>query len=246
MPTAASSFWVKSGEPMQGWLDTLSIASLIISFLCCVFIAADIFHGHSQQMWIMNVVWPVTALYSGPIGLFAYFKIGRLSSNESYRQAEIQGTRPPGITKPFWQVVAVGTMHCGSGCTLGDICSEWLLFFVPFTIAGKMIFGAWIVDYIFAYIFGIAFQYYAIKPMRDYSVGQALAAATKADTFSLTAWQIGMYAWMAIATFFIFGHELEATSPAFWFMMQIGMLLGFLTSYPVNWWLIRRGTKEAM
>jgi hypothetical protein len=29
-------------------------------------------------------------------------------------------------------------------------------------------------------------------------------------------------------------------------IMQIAMLAGFLTSYPVNWWLIRRGAKEAM
>jgi hypothetical protein len=29
-------------------------------------------------------------------------------------------------------------------------------------------------------------------------------------------------------------------------MMQVAMLVGFATTYPVNWWLIRRGTKEAM
>ncbi len=29
-------------------------------------------------------------------------------------------------------------------------------------------------------------------------------------------------------------------------MMQIAMLAGFVSSYPVNWWLIRSGIKEAM
>ena len=29
-------------------------------------------------------------------------------------------------------------------------------------------------------------------------------------------------------------------------MMQIAMLCGFATSYPVNWWLIRAGIKERM
>jgi hypothetical protein len=28
---------------------------------------------------------------------------------------------------------------------------------------------------------------------------------------------------------------------AFWFLTQAGMLLGFVTTYPVNWWLVRRG-----
>ncbi len=30
----------------------------------------------------------------------------------------------------------------------------------------------------------------------------------------------------------------------FWFMMQIAMVCGFLTAYPVNCWLIRTGIKE--
>jgi Domain of unknown function (DUF4396) len=100
-------------------------------------------------------------------------------------------------------------------------------------------------DYVAA-PFGIVFQYFTIKPMKDLSTGQGIWAAIKADTLSLTAWQVGMYGWMAIATFLIFGHEIEKTSPVFWFMMQIAMLFGFLTSYPVNWWLIRTGVKEAM
>lgn len=33
---------------------------------------------------------------------------------------------------------------------------------------------------------------------------------------------------------------------AYWLLMQLGMVLGFATAYPVNVWLIRRGIKEAM
>jgi hypothetical protein len=51
---------------------------------------------------------------------------------------------------------------------------------------------------------------------------------------------------MGIATFLVFGRELDKTSPVFWLMMQIAMLAGFLTSYPVNWWLVRAGIKEEM
>jgi hypothetical protein len=28
--------------------------------------------------------------------------------------------------------------------------------------------------------------------------------------------------------------------------MQVGMIIGFFTSYPANWWLIRKGLKEEM
>ncbi len=82
--------------------------------------------------------------------------------------------------------------------------------------------------------------------MKDLPPGKGLWAAIKADTLSLTAWQVGMYGWMAVSVFLIFGHEIPKTSPVFWFMMQIAMLIGFATSYPVNWWLIRKGVKEAM
>jgi hypothetical protein len=77
-----------------------------------------------------------------------------------------------------------------------------------------------------------------------------LIAAIKADTLSLTAWQIGMYGFMAIAYFVTFryglGVKLATDTVEFWFMMQIAMLCGFMTSYPVNWWLIRAGLKERM
>jgi hypothetical protein len=29
-------------------------------------------------------------------------------------------------------------------------------------------------------------------------------------------------------------------------MMRFGMMLGFVTSYPVNWWQVKRGIKERM
>jgi hypothetical protein len=51
---------------------------------------------------------------------------------------------------------------------------------------------------------------------------------------------------MAIATFGIFQRELSKGSALFWFMMQIAMFFGFITAYPVNWWLLRRGIKEEM
>ena len=72
--------------------------------------------------------------------------------------------------------------------------------------------------------------------------------AIKADT--LSAWQVGMYALMAVAYFRVFGDllrvKLHTNSAEFWFTMQVAMTCGFLTSYPVNWWLVTRGIKERM
>lgn len=230
----------------MGTLELLSVASLALAGVCAVWIALDIAAGHRQQMWIMDVVWPITALYAGPLALIAYYRVGRLSTKQAIAEAKARHEKPPGKKKPFWQMVALGSSHCGGGCTLADIVGEWALFFFPLTLFGMKLYGAWAVDYVLALLFGIFFQYFTIAPMRDLSFSKGMWAAAKADFFSLTAWQVGMYGWMAIATFLIFGHELEKTGPVFWFMMQLAMLAGFLTSYPVNWWLLRSGVKEKM
>ena len=133
--------------------------------------------------------------------------------------------------KPYWQSIVVAALHCGSGCTLGDIVAQLFLFFFPVVLLGSKLFGEWGIDYIFAFAIGIVFQYYSIKPMKHLSSKQAIIAALKADTLSLTAWQVGMYGWMAICTFLIFHHRLEASTPLFWLMMQIAMLLRFFNGF---------------
>lgn len=228
------------------WLQIIALISIGIGWVSCAIILFDLLAGHKQHMWIMNIVWPITALYGGPLALAAYFTMGRLSTYDRVMKAKQAQQENPGKKKPFWQMTALAATHCGSGCTLGDIVAEWFLFFVPFTFLGKKIFGAWALDYVLALVFGIAFQYFTIKPMRDLSVKDGLIQALKVDILSLTSWQIGMYGWMAIVTFAIFGHEIEKTDPVFWFMMQIAMIFGFLTAYPVNWWLLKKGIKEKM
>jgi hypothetical protein len=228
-------------------LTNLAIGCLVLAGLCALVIVMDILCGHRQHMWIMNIVWPITALYSGPLGLCAYFAVGRLSTHRAMQKPHARGEESPARSKPLWQSVGLAATHCGSGCTLGDLLAEGVvLSLVPFTLLGHKIFAAWVVDYAFAFLFGIAFQYFTIAPMKHLSPGRGLIAALKADTLSLTAWQVGMYGWMAIVTFLILGRELDKGDPVFWFMMQMAMLAGFLTSYPVNWWLVAASIKERM
>ena len=43
-----------------------------------------------------------------------------------------------------------------------------------------------------------------------------------------------------------YGGTASANTPEFWFAMQLAMLCGFVTSYPVNWLLVKTGVKERM
>jgi len=229
--------------------------SLGVAVVSALVIAADIWlAGRRQNMWIMDIVWPVTALWSGALGLCAYRRFGRPATKAAAHQAEMHHEPPPGQRKPFWAVSALAATHCGSGCTLGDLVAEWGVYFAPGLLTWfgyrtpfhERIFATWVLDFIVAFALGIVFQYFTIVPMRHLSPLKGIWAALKADTLSLAAWQLGMYGWMAVTVFLIFHHELEKTNPVFWFMMQIAMGVGFLTSYPVNWWLVRAGLKEKM
>lgn len=243
---------------IPAWLHSLSIGFLLLGLACAAIVAADLVR-HKQDMWIMNVVWPMTALFGTVWIVWQYFAYGRLAEDEGAKAAMDRDEEMPSKKlTPFPVMVTNGALHCGSGCTLGDIIAEWLVFAVPAiavwfgwqSLFGDKLFAAWIVDYLFAYAFGIVFQYFTIAPMRNLGFVAGIWAAIKADTLSFTAWQVGMYGFMAFAYFYVFGSllgtKLEVDTVEFWFMMQIAMICGFVTAFPVNWWLIRTGLKEKM
>ena len=225
---------------IPAWLNGIAWFSLIAALFCTAVIAIDVLRN-PQKMAIMNWVWPITALYAGPLGLWAYWRLGRPATRIAISQ---NGGKAP--AQPFWASVLVGTTHCGAGCTLGDIIAEFTIFFASWSVAGSVLWAEFIGDYALAYALGVVFQFFAIAPMRGLSLGPGIVAAIKADTLSLTAFEIGLFGFMAVVYFGLFHPHLTPDRATYWFMMQLGMLIGFGTSYPMNWWLIRRGIKEAM
>jgi hypothetical protein len=237
-------------------LETIAWVSIALALVCALWIAFDEVR-HPQAMGVMNVVWPVTALYFSVVALWAYYRVGRKQTRAamsgmkmghdhamSATQAAHGGQR---ASPTAWQV-AVGTTHCGAGCVLADVLCEFAIAVTGITLLGSMLWAEFAIDFVGAWAFGIVFQYFAIKPMRNITAGQALVAAIKADTLSIVAFQVGMYSWMALMYFKLFPHphHLSPFQPQYWLMMQIAMICGYATSYPMNWWLIRIGLKEAM
>ena len=171
---------------VPGWLTVVSCVSLAVAFLCAGIILYDILvRGYRQHMWIMEAVWPLTSLYFGPLALWAYCRWGRPQSHKWMEEHDEEQAK-----KGFAASVCLGVSHCGAGCTLGDIFGEWGVFLSGWKLAGLALWPMFIVDYALAFIFGIAFQYFSIKPMQGPSVGEGIKEALKADTLSLTAFQI--------------------------------------------------------
>lgn len=225
------------------WLTILSWAAIGLGAASALWIAADIWwRGHRQQMGIMEAVWPITALYFGPLAIWGYRRFGWPKSPEW--RAEHGHDEPP--ERPAWSSVATGVSHCGAGCTLGDLVAEWAVFAVGATIVGLSLLPEYIGDYVLALAFGIAFQYFAIAPMRGLGLRKGLVEAAKADFLSLTSFEVGLFGWMALMQLVFFPNHLHPDHAAYWFLMQIGMIVGFFTAWPANVWLIRKGIKEAM
>lgn len=65
----------------------MSIAAIVFGVLCAFAVAIDVMR-HPQHMAIMNVVWPVTALFGTVFTLVAYFRYGRASSVEAMHRAK--------------------------------------------------------------------------------------------------------------------------------------------------------------
>lgn len=238
-------------RPYPEWLHAVAWAYVALCFLCTAWIATDFYRGHRQKMWIMYLVWPITALYFGPVAVWMYLKTRAINSPMAPKPSEESSAKLRKMD-PTREQITVAVFHCGAGCTLGDIIGEAGLFGIGGTVAnfvgGSEFATKLVVDFVLAYALGIFFQYFTIVPMRGLSFGEGVRAAMRADTISITAFEVGMFAWMTVTRFVLFpeGHRIYPNMVVYWFMMQIAMMVGWATSYPGNVWLIRKGWKERM
>jgi len=76
------------------------------------------------------------------------------------------------------------------------------------SLLGAPIFASYVLNYTFAFLFGIAFQYFAIAAMQKVRFGELARRTLQADALSLTAFELALFAWMVLTWFVVF------TSPA--------------------------------
>lgn len=235
---------------------------VLIGIASAIIILADLYlKGNRQPMKIMNLVWVLTALWGGILALLAYYSFGRtkkkttpinmptsdMAMGEGMDMKMGMGMGMgmkmdmPHNSRPKWESTTLSTLHCGAGCTLADLIGDGLIILLPMAIL-----SGWLLQYVLALAIGLMFQYVVMRAMdRKISSAAILTKAIKADFWSLTAWQIGMYGFFAVAIWG-FGVEIDRLGWQFWAMMQVAMVCGFVVAYPVNRLLIKKGIKHAM
>jgi hypothetical protein len=101
-------------------------------------------------------------------------------------------------------------------------------------------------EYAVGFAFGwFIFQLKSMRMMTD-SLGRALAMAFRAEFFSMLTVMGGMGAVMTFVTPSVVGAQPKATTYAFWGFGMLGLLAGYVFTFPMNWLMVRLGWKHGM
>ena len=222
---------------IPGWLTVVSWAFVALALLCAAAILYDVYgRGYRQPNSLMNVVWPITALYFGPLALPAYYRWGRPRSEKWQRE---HGFAPE---KSLPVAAATGGIPGGAASAVGHVIGVPLVVLTGLTIAGQSLWVMILVIAVIATALLFVFEYFfSTVPTRGLSSGEGLAVALLIALVTVLAFDVGMGGWMLVMHYLLFMPPL--TDVTFLFLMQVGLILGFLTGYPAVLWLVRRGIK---
>ncbi len=222
---------------IPGWLTAVSWVFVGLALLCAAAILYDVYgRGYRQRTSVMSVVWPITALYFGPLALPAYYRWGRPRSEKWQKE---HGSAPE---KSLPVAAATGGTPGGAASAIGHVLGVPLVVFLGLTIAGQALWMMILVIAVIATVLLFAFEYFfSTVPTRGLSRGKGLGVALLIALVTVLAFDVGMGGWMLVMHFLLFMPPL--TDVTFLFLMQVGLILGFLTGYPAVLWLVRRGVK---
>ena len=219
-------------------LLALSWTAVGLGVACCGVIVVDnLVRGYRQPVNVMEVVWPVTALYAGPAAVVAYRKWGRTQS-QRWRQRN-----GPPHDRPRHAGTLIQLFHCGAHCTLGAIIAETALFTTGLDAAGDRWWAEYAGDYSLAVIIGVAFRYSAGTHPPGRRIRAAIATVARIDLVSVTAFEFTLFVWLAVVDRVLFPAAPRPDSPVFWFVTQVGLIAGFIAAWPATSWLARRGNR---
>ncbi len=85
------------------WLKSLAWFAIGIAFVSAALVLFDMYgRGYRQKMRVMEAVWPLTALYFGPLAVWGYWRFGRPQSQRWL--SDKRRDEPP--DKPVWAAYA--------------------------------------------------------------------------------------------------------------------------------------------
>jgi hypothetical protein len=145
--------------------------------------------------------------------------------------------KPGGVSSVSWSAAASATLHCLTGCAIGEV-----LGMVIGTTLGLHNAATVILSVALAFVFGYALT---MRGVLRAGVGfaSALKVALAADTVSIVIMEILDNAIMVTVPGAM---DAGITSPLFWGALAFSLLVAFLLTTPVSRWMISRGKGHAV
>ena len=207
---------------MFAWLDDplFLITWLSGTAVALAILIRDLSRNNSHLMPLMKLVWVLTVLYSGLLGLAIYYYSGRkeIPRDSLYRRG--------------FRSVA----HCYSGCGFGEVTG--LLIAV-----GLLGLSTW---WVAGLTFSLAFLAgYALTALPMIQAGERPSVAWRDALYTETG-SIAVMEIVAIGVDLWLGGDADWGQVRFWSAMLVSLSIGLLAAYPVNLLLIQYGVKAGM
>ena len=210
-------------------LDGVMLLWFLLTAASLLFVAVDI--RSTPESPVLKWGFVLLTAYTGVFGAFLY----------------VLGCREPlpGLHERYvatrWRQALGSTMHCVAGDGIGILAGAVLS--SAFGISG-------LAEVALEYIFGFAFGWTIFQAlfMRDMAGGSYLRALTStfmSELLSMNLLMAGMVP-TVMALKARIPSASDPTTPSFWFVMSIGLLVGFIFAYPMNWWLVAHHLKHGM
>ncbi|MFD7301906.1 MULTISPECIES: DUF4396 domain-containing protein [Streptomyces] len=136
-----------------------------------------------------------------------------------------------------WSMAAKATLHCLTGCAIGEILGmvigTWLMWGNAQTMA--LAIGL-------AFLFGYSFTLFAVR-RAGLDLKSAVKVALAADTVSIAVMELVDNTIIALTPGAMDAH---LTDGLFWYALLGGFAVAFVLTTPVNKWMIGRGKGHAV
>jgi len=223
-------------------LNQLALPFLLLGGCTALMILKDLFR-HSHPVAVMNIIWPLTGLYMPFIGWLAWWHLGRRPSWQM-KLALLTPQKIRGISG--WQTIFISTSLSAAACIFGDIMTIPIITLLKHFAINPAIWMQALICIGISLLMGLLFQFLAIRQHEKHSFSRALLLALKSEIFPLLIYQLGIFIFMALALKFVLQQQVNPLLGAFWFMLQLAMMIGFIFSWPANHFLIKRGLNPAV
>lgn len=212
-----------------------------IGLLAVAFVIHDTRANNTALKPAMRWAWPIIVLFFSIIGVALYFATARAPDVAGMDDPRQKVQAHHRYERSMWRRVNGAVIHCVAGDGFGIMTG------MVIARAGGL--GFW-QEFWFEYLVGfgvgwLVFQRKSMTMITD-SLPKQLALAFRGEFFSMLTVMGGMGAVMTFVTPMVVTSQPKPLTFAFWGFGMLGLLVGFVFTYPMNWMMVKLGWKHGM